>query len=64
MNLPQNMTALRLETFSGLSGLKVKTLPLPELDADEILLKVLASPINPSDGLFCEGLYQVPLLSQ
>ena len=61
MNLPQNMTALRLETFSGLSGLKVKTLPLPELDADEILLKVLASPINPSDGLFCEGLYQVPV---
>ncbi len=55
------MKALRLNEYQGLKSLKVEDLPLPSLEQDEILIKVAASPINPSDDLFCEGLYKIPV---
>lgn len=60
MNLPQKMKALRLKKFEGLQSLKVEEVPVPQLDRDEVLIKVTASPINPSDQLFCDGLYKIP----
>ena len=60
MTLPQKMKALRLHQFSGIKSLKLEDVPLPKLARDEILIKVAASPINPSDDLFCEGLYKIP----
>lgn len=57
---PETMQALRLYSFNGLKSLVLESLPTPELAADEILIKVAASPVNPSDDLFCDGLYKIP----
>lgn len=61
MALPKTMKALRLNEYQGIKSLRVEDLPLPSLEQDEILIKVAASPINPSDDLFCEGLYKIPV---
>jgi NADPH:quinone reductase-like Zn-dependent oxidoreductase len=61
MTLPQKMKALRLHDYRGLKSLKVEDVPLPIIGHDEILIKVEASPINPSDDLFCDGLYKIPV---
>ena len=55
------MKALRLNQYQGLKSLKIEDVPLPTLERDEILIKVAASPINPSDDLFCDGLYKIPV---
>lgn len=39
--------------------LKVVELPLPEPQVGEIRVKVIASPINPSDYMFVQGLYGI-----
>lgn len=59
--LPSTMKALRLHQYNGIKSLQLEDVPLPKLDPDEILIKVAASPINPSDDLFCEGLYKIPV---
>jgi len=61
MTLPKTMKALRLNEYKGLKSLKIQDVQLPKLERDEILIKVAASPINPSDDLFCEGLYKIPV---
>jgi NADPH:quinone reductase-like Zn-dependent oxidoreductase len=55
------MKALRLHQYQGIKSLRIEDVPLPLLGSDEILIKVAASPINPSDDLFCEGLYKIPV---
>jgi NADPH:quinone reductase-like Zn-dependent oxidoreductase len=55
------MKALRLHQYQGIKSLRIEDVPLPLLGNDEILIKVAASPINPSDDLFCEGLYKIPV---
>jgi NADPH:quinone reductase len=57
--LPRTMKALRLHQYQGIKSLRIEDVPLPLLGSDEILIKVAASPINPSDDLFCEGLYKI-----
>lgn len=37
--------------------LEVKDIPVPKLDPDEVLIRVEASPINPSDEYFAKGFY-------
>jgi NADPH:quinone reductase-like Zn-dependent oxidoreductase len=59
--LPRTMKALRLHQYQGIKSLRIEDVPLPLLGNDEILIKVAASPINPSDDLFCEGLYKIPV---
>ena len=49
MNRPLTMRALRLHQFDGLKSLKVEEVAAPKIAHDEILIKVAASPINPSD---------------
>jgi hypothetical protein len=51
------MTAVVLEAYSGPEALRVEQLPVPKPGADEVLVKVAASPINPSDLAFLEGRY-------
>lgn len=41
------------------SVLKLESFTLPELEADEVLLEIQASPINPADLNFIEGTYGV-----
>lgn len=54
------MHAALLDTFSGPSGLRNVELPVPEPRRGEILVKVICSPVNPSDVLYCSGRYGSP----
>jgi len=54
------MRAALLERFSGPAGVRIVDLPVPEPRRGEILLKVICSPVNPSDVLYCSGTYGSP----
>ena len=45
----RNMKALRFEKYGPSVVLSIQDLPLPVLQADEVLVQVKASSINPSD---------------
>lgn len=55
--IPDQMTAVVLESYSGVEALQVKQRPVPKPGKDEVLVKVAASPINPSDLAFLAGKY-------
>lgn len=55
--LPTVMTALELSAYDGLDALKVVEKPVPELDQGQILVKVEAAAVNPSDLMFNRGRY-------
>ncbi|MCA9936179.1 MAG: zinc-binding dehydrogenase [Ardenticatenaceae bacterium] len=55
--LPETMTAVILESYSGVTALHVEQRPLPKPGPHEVLVKVAASSINPSDLSFIEGMY-------
>jgi NADPH:quinone reductase-like Zn-dependent oxidoreductase len=54
------MRAALLETFSGPAGIRVVELPVPVPRRGEILVRVICSPVNPSDVLYCSGTYASP----
>ena len=54
------MRAAILEKFSGPDSIRVAEFPTPEPGPGEILVKVICSPVNPSDVLYCSGLYGKP----
>lgn len=54
-NLPQTMQALILQKYDG--HLELTERPVPQPDPGELLLKVAASPVNPSDVMFIIGQY-------
>ncbi|MFM9026011.1 MAG: alcohol dehydrogenase catalytic domain-containing protein [Planctomycetaceae bacterium] len=54
------MRAALLETFSGPAGVRVVELPVPVPRRGEILVRVICSPVNPSDVLYCSGTYASP----
>jgi NADPH:quinone reductase-like Zn-dependent oxidoreductase len=54
------MRAALLEEFSGPAGIRVVDLPVPTPRRGEILVKVICSPVNPSDVLYCCGKYSSP----
>ena len=54
------MRAALLETLSGPAGIRVVERPMPTPRRGEVLVKVTCSPVNPSDVLFCSGLYGTP----
>lgn len=56
-NLPDQMTAVILDSYTGAGGLRVEQRPVPQPGANQVLIKVEASPINPSDLTFLEGRY-------
>jgi len=57
LQVPEQMTAVVLTSYSGVEGLRVEKRPVPKPGKNEVLVKVAASPINPSDLAFLEGLY-------
>lgn len=57
LRIPEEMTAVVLNSFPGPEALRVEQRPVPKLGRDEILVKVAASPINPSDLAYLDGNY-------
>lgn len=54
------MRAAVLDSFSGPASVRIAELPVPEPRRGEVLVKVICSPVNPSDVLYCSGQYGVP----
>ncbi len=57
--IPSVMRALKLTAYSGVGSLRVVEKPVPVPKRGEVLVRVLASPVNPSDVMFCRGLYGI-----
>jgi NADPH:quinone reductase-like Zn-dependent oxidoreductase len=57
--IPEQMTAVVLESYSGVESLRVEQRAVPSLRKNEVLVKVAASPINPSDLAFLQGEYGI-----
>ena len=55
--IPNEMTAAVLHAYEGPSGLRVERRPVPSPGRDEVLVKVAACPINPSDLAVLHGRY-------
>ncbi len=55
--IPDQMTAVVLENYNGVEALRVEQRPIPQPGPDEVLVKISASPINPSDLAFLAGFY-------
>lgn len=51
------MHAAILNRYDGANAITVETRPVPQPKRGEVLIKVAASPINPSDLLFVKGSY-------
>jgi NADPH:quinone reductase-like Zn-dependent oxidoreductase len=59
-SLPETMRALTLTAYDGRpESLRVTQRPVPRPSAGQVLVKVAAAPINPSDLMFVRGLYGV-----
>jgi NADPH:quinone reductase-like Zn-dependent oxidoreductase len=56
-NIPDQMTAVVLDSYTGVNALRIERRPVPQPGPNELLVKVAATPINPSDLAFLEGLY-------
>lgn len=54
------MRAALLESFGGPASVRIVDVPAPEPGTGEVLVKVTCSPVNPSDVLYCSGLYGSP----
>jgi NADPH:quinone reductase-like Zn-dependent oxidoreductase len=57
IKVPEQMTAVVLDSYSGVEALRVEQRPVPKPGHDEVLVKVAASPVNPSDLAFLIGHY-------
>jgi NADPH:quinone reductase-like Zn-dependent oxidoreductase len=55
--LPATMQAAVLHAYTGPSGVRVEERPVPVPRPGQVLVRIMASPINPSDLLFLEGRY-------
>ena len=49
------MKAIQIQSHGGLEVLRVTTLPEPQLVADEVLVRIKASAVNPLDGIIRMG---------
>ncbi|HRE49499.1 MAG TPA: zinc-binding dehydrogenase [Aggregatilineales bacterium] len=58
MTIPTTMQAVVLHRYdANYGGITVEERPVPQPKAGEVLVKMIASPINPSDLLFMQGRY-------
>ena len=55
--IPEQMTAVLLESYEGAAGLRVVQRPVPQPGPKDVLIQVAAAPINPSDLSFLQGRY-------
>ena len=53
--LPESMRALVLPAFE--SPMNIQQVPVPSPGKDEVLVKIVSSPVNPSDLMFIRGMY-------
>lgn len=58
-DLPAQMTAVVLKSYGGAAALRTEQLPVPHLEGNQVLIKIAASPINPSDLSFLDGNYGI-----
>lgn len=64
MEIPENMKAITLDHYNpnivrALRSMKISELPTPNPGAGQVLVKVEASPVNPSDIAFLLGGYNI-----
>lgn len=59
MSIPTMMRALQLESFDGPEGLHVREIATPVPRAGQVLIKMHAAAVNPSDLMFLRGRYGV-----
>jgi NADPH:quinone reductase-like Zn-dependent oxidoreductase len=52
------MKAVRIHTYGDVSVLRYENAPLPEIQADEVLIQVHSAGVNPADWQFRQGYYQ------
>src|SRR5262245_20297870 len=58
MAIPDSMRAVQLRAYDGKpENIAVVEMPVPRPGSGEVLVRVFASPINPSDLMFTRGLY-------
>jgi NADPH2:quinone reductase len=58
MTIPDSMRAVQLTAYDGKpESIGVVEMPVPRPGPGEVLVRVFASPINPSDLMFIRGLY-------
>src|SRR5262245_21759683 len=56
--IPETMRAVQLGAYDGKpDSIVVARIPIPRLGPGQVLVRVAASPINPSDVMFVRGLY-------
>src|SRR5262244_577654 len=53
------MKAIQIQSHGGLDVLRVTTLPEPQLVADEVLVRIKASAVNPLDGIIRMGYFPI-----
>src|SRR5262245_61989601 len=53
------MKAIRIQSHGGLEVLGATTLPDPEPGADELLVRIKASAVNPLDGIIRMGYFPI-----
>ncbi len=64
LNLPEIMKALVVESYNSnlvraLAGVKMMEIPVPVVFDGQVLIKVDAAPVNPSDIAFLRGSYNI-----
>src|SRR5215471_7737457 len=58
MSLPSTMRAVQLRNYEGKpDSLTVAEVPVPKPGPGQVLVKIFASPVNPSDLMFITGNY-------
>ncbi|MEM6925871.1 MAG: zinc-binding dehydrogenase [Myxococcota bacterium] len=55
--VPEQMNAVVLDAYDGPASLRVERRPVPEPGPGQVLVKIAASPIHPSDIAFIHGNY-------
>lgn len=64
MNLPTHTKAVVLTEYNpnlmrAMLSLKIEEMPLPRVNENDVLIKIIASPVNPSDIAFLQGGYNI-----
>lgn len=55
IEIPKTMKGIELKEFG--TPVFSNTIPVPQLEEGQLLIKVEMAPINPSDSIFIQGLY-------